>query len=191
MDYVKLYHQEQYIFEDVRLRFEKDRCITAFEFFCIIIWKANRSKSIVAKQIMNNTRSVKGSLDGTVKLLTSGLSRCGDAKSRMRHLIAEWNLKLPMASAVLTVLYPDEFTVYDTRVCDELGDFKSLKDLRNFEKPENFEKLWSGYQDFMSKVIGKAPSELSLRDKDRYLWAKSFHDQLNDDIDKWSQQAGR
>jgi hypothetical protein len=29
-----------------------------------------------------------------------------------------------MASAILTVLYPESCTVYDVRVCDVLGDFR-------------------------------------------------------------------
>ena len=32
----------------------------------------------------------------------------------------DWKLRLPTASAVLTVLYPEDFTVYDQRVCKML-----------------------------------------------------------------------
>lgn len=181
MDYVKLYHQEQYILEDVRRRFQENHYLTAFDFFCIIIWKANRAKSKVAGRLMKNTRSVKGKLDATVKRLTTGLFQCSDAKARMRFLIEDWSLRLPIASAVLTVLYPNEFTVYDKRVCDVLGRFHSL------QEQSTFEKIWDGYEDFTLEVKCNAPSELSLRDKDRYIWAKSFHDQLKRDIQKWSQ----
>lgn len=31
-------------------------------------------------------------------------------------------------------------------------------------------------------MIDSSPKELSLRDKDRYLWGKSFCDQLNKNI---------
>lgn len=83
---------------------------------------------------------------------------------------------LPMSSAILTVLYPKEFTVYDKRVCNELGGFHKLKNLINFEA------IWEGYQEFRRKVEESAPGDLTLRDKDRYLWGKSFYKQLRDDI---------
>ena len=83
-----------------------------------------------------------------------------------------------MASAILTVLYPEEFTVYDVRVCDSLGDCHKLSNVTDFEK------LWHGYVEFKSKVSQAVPDELSLRDKDRYLWGKSFHEQLSIDIEK-------
>ena len=79
---------------------------------------------------------------------------------------------MPTASAILTVLYPDEFTIYDIRVCQILKDFHNLVNLSKFER------VWAGYQAFKSKVQEAAPPHLSLRDKDRYLWGQSFHEQL-------------
>jgi len=35
-----------------------------------------------------------------------------------------------MASAILTVLYPDDFTVYDYRVIEQLG-IKDIRDRKN------------------------------------------------------------
>jgi hypothetical protein len=32
----------------------------------------------------------------------------------------DWGLRLPMASAILTILYPEDFTVSDVRVCQML-----------------------------------------------------------------------
>src|ERR1017187_1229205 len=80
---------------------------------------------------------------------------------------------LPMASAILTVLYPDDFTIYDIRVCDSLGEFH---DLANKTKPS---AIWDGYVKFKKSVIEKALPNLSLRDKDRYLWGKSFKKDLD------------
>jgi hypothetical protein len=91
-------------------------------------------------------------------------------------LLGEWHFKLPMASAILTILYPNEFTVYDQRVCDVLDAFHNLSSL-------NFEKLWLGYEEFKRKVEETTPQEFILRDKDRYLWGKSFYQQLTRDIE--------
>ena len=81
-----------------------------------------------------------------------------------------------MASAILTVLYPNDFTVYDIRVCDMLSDFHSLANKIQFES------IWAGYERYVTAVREKAPAELSLRDKDRWLWGKSFVKQLTEDI---------
>lgn len=73
-----------------------------------------------------------------------------------------------MASAILTVLYPDRFTVYDFRACGELGldDFSS--------RQGQIDKYFSV---FLPKVIAvRGPK--SLRDKDRYLWGKSAYRSL-------------
>ena len=45
----------------------------------------------------------------------------------MRILIEDWAFRLPMASAILTVLYPDSFTVYDIRVCSELQNHHGVR----------------------------------------------------------------
>lgn len=82
-----------------------------------------------------------------------------------------------MASAILTVLYPEEFSVYDERVCDVLADFHNLG---NFATYEN---LWKGYVSFMRRVEESAPQGLILRDKDRYLWGKSLYQQLTENIE--------
>lgn len=99
-------------------------------------------------------------------------------KDRLRWLWEDWEFRLPMASAILAMLYPDEFTIYDVRVCDTLGRFHNLNNLVNFEN------LWCDYQAFKHAVEESAPGDLTLRDKDRYLWGKSFYEQLMRDLDK-------
>ena len=42
------------------------------------------------------------------------------------------------------------------------------------------------YQAFKRAVEGAAPDELNLRDKDRYLWGKSFCKQLMKDVENES-----
>ena len=43
--------------------------------------------------------------------------------------MTKWAFRLPTASAILTVLYPDVFTVYDRRVCKVLGAFDQLANI--------------------------------------------------------------
>jgi hypothetical protein len=94
----------------------------------------------------------------------------------MKVLVADWGFRLPMASAILTVLYPQAFTVYDVRVCDVLGNF------RNTQYRTNFETLWSEYQDYVEAVRTSVEESYDLRDQDRWLWGKSFFEQLKEDL---------
>ncbi|MGB2841059.1 MAG: hypothetical protein WBC40_01055 [Halobacteriota archaeon] len=156
-------------------KFRDEGHLLAADFFCIVIWKANRVKSKIATKMLKHGYE---NLDAAAKALTSGLAQQTSAKDRLRYLFEEWKFGLPMASAILTILYPDEFTLYDVRVCDMLDGFHNLKNRVNFEN------LWHDYQTFKRAVEKSAPIDLSLRDKDRYLWGKSFYEQLMDDIEK-------
>ncbi len=133
MNYLDIYNLETYLFETVRSRFNDQGHLSAFDFFCIMIWKANRAKSKVAKKLL-----AKGydTLDGAVYDLTQGLSNLSSPEDRLRYLWdwGGWEFYLPMASAILTVLYPDDFTVYDVRVCTSLGGFSDLANISKFEK---------------------------------------------------------
>ena len=80
-----------------------------------------------------------------------------------------------MASAILAVCWPEEFTVYDYRVRDQIKGFLKLN-------TGNFEKIWKHYGEYKAKVSKLAPIGLSLRDTDRYLYGKSNAVQLENDI---------
>ena len=173
IDYLKLYDDENYLFAEVSRRFSEFGYLNAFDFFCIVIWKANRSKSKIAKRLLSKGHS---DLDSAVVALTKSLANAADDKARMKILIVEWGFRLPMASAILTVLYPMSFTIYDFRVCEALDDFHKL------QNKTNFDSLWNGYKSFVAAVNNAGPSEYSLRDKDRWSWGKSFFQQLEEDI---------
>lgn len=172
MDYVAIYDQETYLFETVHNHFHEQGFLSAFDFFCVIIWKANRAKSKIAKRLLAKGHD---SLDAAAYDLTKGIFDCASSKDRLQYL---WDsgFYLPMASAILTVLYPNEFSIYDVRVCGELGAFSELGNITRFEK------LWPRYLEFLQAVEKAAPPSLPLRDKDRYLWGKSFSNQLTNDI---------
>lgn len=172
-DFRELYHLERYLFENVTPRFQQFGVISTFDFFCIVVWKSNRSKSKIAVRLLSHGHS---DLESAVAKLITSISEAPDGKMRMKILIEGWGFRLPMASAILSVLYPDAFTVYDTRVCDALGAFHNSQDRMSFDS------LWEDYQSFLSAVKQKAPDEYTLRDKDRWLWGNSFCQQLENDI---------
>jgi hypothetical protein len=168
------YDLESYLFDTIGPRFRRVGSISAFDFFCIIIWKANRAKSKVARRLLSKGAS---SLEEAVRDLSRAISAQPNAKERLALLRLEWSFRLPMSTAILSVFYPDEFTVYDVRVCEVLRDFEKLDNMSRFDD------VWAGYLSYRSAVQKAAPPDLSLRDQDRWLWAKSFVQQLQRDID--------
>jgi hypothetical protein len=172
IDYLKYYDLERYLFEDVHNRFHAKHYLDAFDFFSIVVWKANRAKSKIARKLLNNPGVQADDLDAIVRTLTTQLYAAPDPKSRLRILFCDWGFALPMATAILTVLWPDDFTIYDTRVCEQLGN------IHNLYYRTNFERVWEGYEVFVARVRSETPKGLSLRDQDRFLFGKSTASQL-------------
>ena len=169
---IKFYDLETYILTDVRQHFNRNEFLTSFDFFCIIIWKANRAKTKIAKRLLNRNLN----LEESVKDLTSKIFKAADDKQKLKVLVDDYKFRLPMSSAILTLLYPDNFTVYDVRVCDTLTAFKGI------DTTKDFEKLWTNYKKYIESVKEYEPKSLSLRDKERFLWGKSFYEQLTDNL---------
>lgn len=174
LDYRKFYNLEAYLLDDVSKRFRNTGTLSAFDFYCILIWKANRAKNKQVDRLLRKSGS--HSFEQTVLRLVDTLVQSQDPKDKLRVLIRDWGFRLPTASAILTILYPSEFTVYDVRVCDTLEKFHELKDRRFTDR------LWNEYLKFKHEVEQQAPREFSLREKDRYLWGKSFFMQVSKEI---------
>jgi hypothetical protein len=158
VDYSTYYNLESYLFQTVHNSFRDQGQLSAFDFFCIVIWKANRAKSKIAANLLARDYV---DLDEAVYDLTKAIAKETTPKDKLRYLLAQWGFRLPMASAVLSVLYPQEFTVYDVRVCGILGEFKNLGGVRDFDE------LWRGYEEFKKRVAAAVPGRLTLRDNDR------------------------
>lgn len=163
MDYLKLYNLEEYLFKEVNSRFHKNHYLTVEDFFCIVIWKANRAKT----KIRNRLLKVDTNLEGAVKALTLEIYQQKNIEDRLQAMLNQkWGFSLPMATAILTVLYHKGISVYDVRVRAEL----KLKEIYTAEKYFSY---------FLPAVQKFAKSHnLSLRDADKYLWGKSFHEDL-------------
>ncbi len=172
-DYLRYYNLEAYLFEDVRQRFFRDGKLDAFDLFSIIIWKANRSKSILARRLIKKC----GDLEVAADTFTAELFNASSPEERLLLAMKSWGFFLPMASSILSVLWPDVFTIYDIRVCQELDAFQKIGNL----KPE---KVWPEYCEYRDAVVKAVPADLLLRDKDRFLWGRSAARQLVRDIQR-------
>lgn len=164
MNYLKYYFLENYLFKEVKDNFQKRGYLTPEEFFCIVIWKSNRAKTAIKRKLLKF-----GDLRKTIKKLTNEIFHTRGNKQKLELLIKFWKFSLPMATAILTVLHPKEFTIYDVRVRGQVGIQKDVAGHKN-----QIEKY---FDEFFPKVrkIGRGKD---LRDKDRYLWGKSFYEDL-------------
>ena len=171
-DFKKYYNLENYLRETVHDSFHKNGFINASDFFCIIIWKANRAKSKIA----NRLSKVEPDLELCCRQLTECLFHSKSHKDRLKVLIENYRFRLPMSSAILSIFYPNDFSVYDIRVCETLPQFSNLVNTINFEN------IWDGYSNYIQAIKNFIPSELNLVDKDHLLWGKSFYNQLQKDI---------
>jgi|SRR2546423_1192842 len=175
-DYSKYYDLETYIFEDVHRRFHAEHSLGAFDLFSIVIWKANRAKSKIALKLLAQDPEGRRDLEAIARTLTASLYEASSHKERLRILMKDWKFALPMASSILSVCYPEDFTIYDYRVRELIGGFPNLNNLADFEK------IWAGYNEYKARVSQLAPAERTFRDRDRYLYGKSKALQLEADI---------
>lgn len=161
MNYLKYYFLEDYLFRELRLNFKKRGYLTSEEFFCVIIWKSNRAKTAIKRKLLKF-----GDLDKIINKLTKEIFNATGEKQRLKILLKSWKFNLPMATAILTVLYPNDFTIYDIRVRKQVGIQKDFSGRKN--------QIERYFNEFLPKVKKRGKGK-NLRDKDRYLWGKSFY----------------
>jgi hypothetical protein len=168
---LQYYDLESYLLDVVRPRFQDSKTLTAFDFFSIVIWKANRAKTKIARRLLRR----RGSLDEAVQALCADLYSAVDDEQRLSVMLSGWGFRLPMATAILTILWPDAFTVYDIRVCDQLQAFHKVAD-------KSVSKIWPEYQAYREAVTTAVPEQELLRDKDRVLWSRNAIARLEADV---------
>src|SRR6266849_5418649 len=126
INYHHYYNLEDYLFTEVTNAFRDRGYLTPEEFFSIVIWKANHAKGRIKAKLTKGRKD----LGTAVKDLTTQVHKAASDEERLRVLLSkDWRFCLAMASAILTVLYPDRFTVYDVRVRGQLNikDFAGRK----------------------------------------------------------------
>ena len=114
--YLKYYWLEQkYLGKEVHSHFRDKGFLTAEQFFLIAEWKIPRFGKTLVSYLK----------DEDIKKLTERIHKTSSLKERLEIFLKDGEknrkgIKLAMASAILTILYPDDFTVYDIRVRKQL-----------------------------------------------------------------------
>lgn len=162
-----LYDLETYLFEKVPTQFSESGTLSSYDFFAIVIWKSNRAKTKIKKGLSD--------IGKTVDELMRAVGTTPEQVAKVDLLLATRGIGLAMASAILTVCYPQEFTVLDYRA------WESLKSLEIPDLPKRVPGTASEYVQYCWACKAFAQHMgVSLRDLDRVLWAKNWEDELLD-----------
>lgn len=157
----QLYNLEDYLFDTVSARFQTENMLNAYDFFAIVIWKSNRTKTKIRDGLAAIGESV-GELMREVHLAPT-------PEAKVEVLLSVWGIGTSIASAVLTVCYPVEFTVLDWRAWETLKewDVEGLRPRYPGESEEYVQYCRACKR--LAEQVG-----LSLRDLDRTLWGRSW-----------------
>lgn len=163
--YLKYYFLENYLFNEVSKNFQKRGYLTPEEFLAIVIWKSNRAKTNVKRGIEKSKK--------TIRTITSEVFQTKTPEQKITALTSIPSIGIPMASAILAVCYPDDFTVADYRACEALKSFGE----EIIGNPTTKISIYFEYLEKCKKLARKY--NFSLRDFDRILWAKDFYEGTN------------
>jgi hypothetical protein len=122
-DPLSYYNPETSIFPQIQTSFAETGELDPTAFYVILDWKSSRARTRHLLRLAKLGRS----FDAAVKDIAAALAaNAGHPERQLELLLTDWGFRLPTATAILTVLYPDTFTVYDVRVCNALGAFHHL-----------------------------------------------------------------
>jgi hypothetical protein len=176
-DPLAYYSPETLAFPAIAQSFADTGILEPAALYLILDWKAPRARTKHRDRLVKTA----GSFNAAVNAIATRLHAATGPQQRLCLLVTEWGFRLPTASAILTVLYPDEFTVYDVRVCNALEDFHKLGNM-----PWS-PAAWEEYQVFIGAVRdcaarAGAPPGTSLRDCDRWLWGQDKREMLREEL---------
>ncbi len=164
---VDLYSLEKYLLEKVSSRFGEEGTLAPYDFFAIIVWKSNRAKTKIRRGLDDAGVSVE--------VLMREVNEADTPGAKVEALLRIGGVGLAMASAVLAVCYPEEFTVLDYRAWETLRRWP-VEGL-----PPCYPWTPQQYIQYCQACRALADKKgLSLRDLDRALWTKSWEDDLLD-----------
>ena len=145
---------ERSIFSELSNKVRSSGELEPDDFFKICEWKSTRTKTLVRTNPHEHIRDV------------TRLAFSSRESLRVPLLCILNGVRVPTASAILTVWQPNEYTVYDVRVCDAMLSLshKLLTD----QVVEDARKSYSKYLDVARKIAIEL--QVSLRDLDKTLW---------------------
>ena len=172
--YLKYYFLEDYLFNEVSKNFKESGYLTPEEFFAIVIWKRAASKTKIKRELIKSGK--------TIKSITSDIFKNKNDRRKQLNLLTDIKqIGISIASAILTVCYPDDFTIVDIRACASL---KREFNIGNFPyekftlKSDVSKRLYLKYVDKCKELAKQAGFD--LRNFDRVLFGQDiYNDEKN------------
>ena len=166
----QMYHLEGYLFGTVSPRFVAKGTLSAYDFYSIVTWKSNRAKKRIRAGMAAAGKS-PGALMQEVSAATT-------LEAKVETLLAVEGFGLPMASAILSVCYPDRFTLLNGR------SWQGIVEMAPDNLPARRPMTAAEYVQYCAACVDLAKRlGLLLRDLDRALWARSWEDDLHALVD--------
>lgn len=159
---------ERYRFDVVTTRFETPGWLGAFHLMTLACWNAERARMYVARRLVSGGAEP---VDAGARALAGAIAAASTDADRFRIVLEEWGFGLPMGCAILTVCSPASFTVYGTRVSDQLGKFRTLGN-----RPG--EARSTGDPACVHAARDAVPAGGSPRECDHWLWGRSRYESL-------------
>jgi len=166
VNYIEFYDDEKLLFEKVGPEFLRGIDPSAMQFETLLGWKSERPGDAHWMRLMN---ICGGTMEDAVAAICADIRSAEDHKGRLKVLIRKWQFALPTAVTILTVFYPEFFTMYDVRTRHQTGT-------ENWSGRTFTPALWEHYCEFKDKIVALAPPGLSLRDADRYVMGKDTYE---------------
>ncbi len=171
-DPIAYYNPETRIFPALAESFATTGKLDPLGLYVILDWKSPRARTKHRSRLIR----IAGSFNSAVDQIGAELHAAASPEQRLGLLLTKWDFLPPTASAILAILYPDTFTIYDIRVCNTLGGFHNLAYMA--WSPT----FWKEYQRYVGAVRDAASQGLSLRDCDRWLWGQNKRDTLVNEL---------
>jgi len=175
------YDPESRVFPEIRKRLSKGEGLTKRDVLLILKWKLGRIKGSNAKTVS----------DENLKKINKAIV---DAKKPEKAVAALKSLdKIPgigvaTATAILTVCFPDTFTIIDERVLESLELFPRWYEKKKKQKEKYSTADWTakGYvQEYLPRVREyKDRWNKALREVDQVLWGLSVNRRVEKVIKK-------
>ncbi|MBI2140295.1 hypothetical protein HYU14_05195 [Candidatus Woesearchaeota archaeon] len=153
LKYSKLYDIENLLFEEIGPIARKRGYLKYDEFIKICMWKTPRPKRLYQR---NGPKKV----EMQTKLAFSNPNEVG----KIRCLTELWGVYIPVASAILTVVFPEKYGIIDTKSINSLKELGICTDIG-----KNSRKDWLKYLNVIRKIAKR--NELNVRIVDQFLFA--------------------
>jgi len=181
VNYIEFYDAEKLLFEKVAPEFRQGIDPSVMHFETLLGWKSERPGDA---HWMRLTRISGGTMEDAVAAICADIRSAEDHSARLKVLIRKWQFALPTAATILTVFYPEFFTMYDVRT-------RRQTNTEDWSQRTFTPALWEHYCEFKAKIVALAPPDLPLRDADRYVMGKDTYESREKKLARIARGEGR